>query len=509
MGALISLIVILLGISTGISATYYVDWTGGNDAANGTSTGTAWKSISKVVSSSGSFLAGDSILLKRGETWRTNLYVAFSGTYGSPVLIADYGSGALPTIDVGGTNQSCIDLSSRSNVTVQNLQFQNSSVDNISLGGNTTNATFDGIYSTGATNDGFKINGTASATVINSSFIGNGDDGYSQHAGWATISNSVFAGNNDGIHNIGTSICSIVSCVFSNNMVYGVDSGESAFYGIISSVFDYNTNAACAILQLTTGGITNSTLNNGKYGVYFTSSTNVSFYVVGCAIGTNWTTGIDMENIGPVTLISNTFSGTNSFAVTMVSASAVLTNWGSLYVDCAGCSLRGTADISSAMHYGDSASANHYAYRVNANITGQIENCWVQNTGNYAVRSDTFAVSVRNVVCIAATSGTYSGSAATWNTSYDFAATIPTGNGNVRNQDFTSVYESTTIGNALFAVPKTSGAAYHGGSVRGSPDGSYFNGVLISGTPHIGANGVPTHSNIMTGGSVLRNAVLQ
>ena len=47
--------------------TYYVDATSGNDGNDGLSPGDAWQTITKINSES--FLPGDEILFKRGETW--------------------------------------------------------------------------------------------------------------------------------------------------------------------------------------------------------------------------------------------------------------------------------------------------------------------------------------------------------------------------------------------------------------------------------------------------------
>ncbi len=48
--------------------TFYVDNAGSNAAA-GTSTGTAWQTVAKVNGFT-TFASGDSILFKRGGTWR-------------------------------------------------------------------------------------------------------------------------------------------------------------------------------------------------------------------------------------------------------------------------------------------------------------------------------------------------------------------------------------------------------------------------------------------------------
>lgn len=78
------------------AATYYVDQTGGNDSNNGTTEGTAWKTINKVNTST--FQPGDNILFKRGEVWREMLVPPSSGTAGNPITFGAYGSGDNPKI---------------------------------------------------------------------------------------------------------------------------------------------------------------------------------------------------------------------------------------------------------------------------------------------------------------------------------------------------------------------------------------------------------------------------
>ena len=78
------------------AATYYVDATSGNNSNNGLSTGLPWKTIAKV--NSFSFSPGDSILFKKGETWRETLIVPSSGSAGNVITFGAYGSGANPII---------------------------------------------------------------------------------------------------------------------------------------------------------------------------------------------------------------------------------------------------------------------------------------------------------------------------------------------------------------------------------------------------------------------------
>lgn len=83
--------------SLAFAATYYVDATTGRDFAAGTSPATAWRSLNKVSSSD--FLPGDTVLLKRGEMWRQDLFITDSGTATQPITIGAYDTGADPVID--------------------------------------------------------------------------------------------------------------------------------------------------------------------------------------------------------------------------------------------------------------------------------------------------------------------------------------------------------------------------------------------------------------------------
>ncbi len=89
--------VLVCVLASGADATsYYVDASGGDDAKDGQSIATAWKSIAKVNGSS--FAPGDQILLKRGEIWHESLIPPSSGASGSPIVFDAYGAGDAPTI---------------------------------------------------------------------------------------------------------------------------------------------------------------------------------------------------------------------------------------------------------------------------------------------------------------------------------------------------------------------------------------------------------------------------
>lgn len=77
------------------AATYYIA-NAGNNSNNGTSNSTPWQTIAKVNSST--FLAGDSILFNKGDTWREQLNVPSSGNASNTITFGAYGSGAQPII---------------------------------------------------------------------------------------------------------------------------------------------------------------------------------------------------------------------------------------------------------------------------------------------------------------------------------------------------------------------------------------------------------------------------
>ncbi len=76
---------------------YFVDATGGSDGNAGTSEGAPWQTLTKV--NSFTFVAGDSIAFKRGETWRGPTLTGLeSGTDGNPITLSEYSTGNLPVL---------------------------------------------------------------------------------------------------------------------------------------------------------------------------------------------------------------------------------------------------------------------------------------------------------------------------------------------------------------------------------------------------------------------------
>jgi hypothetical protein len=117
------LAIAMLLANVSLATTYYIDNTRGNDINNGTSVYTPWKSISKV--NSFTFQDGDSILFKRGDTWKETLSVNQSGKSSSPILYGSYGEGSLPRIDGGYSRPHGIYLDSRRYVIIEDFFIRN------------------------------------------------------------------------------------------------------------------------------------------------------------------------------------------------------------------------------------------------------------------------------------------------------------------------------------------------------------------------------------------------
>lgn len=95
-------IVFILGIclllinSCLMAANYYIDSRGGDNGNSGTNVSSPWKTISKINNLTLS--PGDSVLFKRGETWREQLTVTSSGNSSGYITYGAYGSGDKPVI---------------------------------------------------------------------------------------------------------------------------------------------------------------------------------------------------------------------------------------------------------------------------------------------------------------------------------------------------------------------------------------------------------------------------
>ena len=94
------LFIFLLNLSS-YSQNYYVSSSTGNDKNDGLTPITAWQTLSKVNSST--FVEGDVIGFKRGDSWREKVTVNQSGTSSNPITYTSYGTGNRPVF-IGSQN---------------------------------------------------------------------------------------------------------------------------------------------------------------------------------------------------------------------------------------------------------------------------------------------------------------------------------------------------------------------------------------------------------------------
>lgn len=84
--------------------TYYVDPVSGNDTFTGKSIQNAWRSLERVNSTT--FLPGDKIYLKRGQTFEGSLLLKGSGTLNNVITLGAYGTGKRPVLISAGKDFS-------------------------------------------------------------------------------------------------------------------------------------------------------------------------------------------------------------------------------------------------------------------------------------------------------------------------------------------------------------------------------------------------------------------
>lgn len=98
-------------------ATYYVS-AAGSDSNNGLSTGAPWLTVAKVNATT--FVAGDIILFRRGDSWAENLACGQSGSSGNVITYGQYGAGLLPIINPA--SGSPITIATKNYVTIDGLK---------------------------------------------------------------------------------------------------------------------------------------------------------------------------------------------------------------------------------------------------------------------------------------------------------------------------------------------------------------------------------------------------
>lgn len=92
--------ILAMSAASANAATYHIDSKAGNDANDGLTEATAWKTLEKA--NAATFAPGSRLLLKAGSSWTGQLQPKGSGAKGNPNRIGMYGTGARPLIEANG-----------------------------------------------------------------------------------------------------------------------------------------------------------------------------------------------------------------------------------------------------------------------------------------------------------------------------------------------------------------------------------------------------------------------
>jgi hypothetical protein len=109
--------------SAGAAGAYYLDATAGNDAGDGTTPATAWKTLAKVNATT--LAPGNRICLKAGERWTGQLAPKGSGSSAAPIVLDQYGAGAKPIIVGGASDTDAVYLLNQQYWEINNLEVTN------------------------------------------------------------------------------------------------------------------------------------------------------------------------------------------------------------------------------------------------------------------------------------------------------------------------------------------------------------------------------------------------
>ncbi len=112
--------------SSGCSSTaagFYIDSTAGNDANDGQTPATAWKTLTKVNSTT--LQPGGRLCFRAGGSWTGQLKPLGSGSSTAPIVIDQFGTGAKPQIAAGSSDLNALSLVNQSYIEINNLDIKN------------------------------------------------------------------------------------------------------------------------------------------------------------------------------------------------------------------------------------------------------------------------------------------------------------------------------------------------------------------------------------------------
>jgi hypothetical protein len=117
-------VILLVAATVGVSAAeYHVDSRSGDDAGDGTTPGTAWRSLEKVNGTL--FQPGDRVLFHRGSVWAGQLVITCQGAPERPVLFGATAVGPRPRLEACGVFQDTVLLRNAQHVVLRGLELTN------------------------------------------------------------------------------------------------------------------------------------------------------------------------------------------------------------------------------------------------------------------------------------------------------------------------------------------------------------------------------------------------
>ena len=126
--------VLIMLAATSVTArhtTYFVS-ASGDDNASGLSVDQAWRSLDKINSMT--FMPGDRILLKSGDTWHGQLFLKGSGSEDNPIILSSYGGDGRPVIDIGAAEGAGVRIHNESWWEISNIEVTSYAAPELGIG---------------------------------------------------------------------------------------------------------------------------------------------------------------------------------------------------------------------------------------------------------------------------------------------------------------------------------------------------------------------------------------
>ena len=116
---------LLLGLvpASLLAVDYHADSQNGDDARDGLTPESAWRSIEKV--NEASLKPGDRVLFHAGGVWSGQLRVTARGESGRSIVFQAFGAGPRPRIDTTGKFEDAVLIRNADNLEVRDLELTN------------------------------------------------------------------------------------------------------------------------------------------------------------------------------------------------------------------------------------------------------------------------------------------------------------------------------------------------------------------------------------------------